>query len=76
MHHFRPQFVTHLAYSNVDPRTMAALLGRSSPVISLRICTHLEGSQTADAIALLDAKKSAAIGRDEGDETDRIELAS
>ncbi len=76
MHHFRHQFATNLAYNNVNPRTMAALLGHSSPVISLQIYTHLEGSQTADAIALLDAKKAAAISPDEDGEAGVTELAS
>jgi integrase len=62
MHHFRHQFATNLAYHNVNPRTMSALLGHTSPKISLEIYTHLQGSQTADAIALLDAKKAVAMG--------------
>ena len=52
------------------------LLGHSSPVISLQIYTHLQGSQTSDAIAFLDAKKDAVI-RIEDEETDATEdLAS
>jgi len=76
MHHFRHQFATNLASNNINPRTMAALLGHSSPVISLQIYTHLQGSQTSDAIALLDAKKSAATGQDEGEDSDAMALAS
>ena len=57
-------------------RAMAALLGHSSPVISLQIYTHLQGSQTSDAIAFLDARKAAAISTEEQDEGDVEDLAS
>ena len=76
MHHFRHQFATNLAYNNINPRTMAALLGHSSPIMSLKVYTHLQGSQTADAIALVDAKKLAAISPDEGEEAEVSDLAS
>lgn len=76
MHHFRHQFATNLAYNNINPRTMAALLGHSSPVMSLKVYTHLQGSQTADAIALVDAMKTAAISQGEDDEAEVSDLAS
>lgn len=76
MHHFRHQFATNLASNNINPRTMAALLGHSSPVISLQIYTHLQGSQTSDAIAFLDAKKAAAISSEEDENGTAEGLAS
>lgn len=76
MHHFRHQFATNLAYNNINPRTMAALLGHSSPVMSLKVYTHLQGSQTADAIALVDAKKTEAISEKKDEENGVSDLAS
>jgi len=43
---------------------MAALLGHSSPVISLSIYTHIQASQTVDAIALLDSRKALPVSSD------------
>lgn len=76
MHHFRHQFATNLASNNINPRTMAALLGHSSPVISLQIYTHLQGSQTSDAIAFLDAKKDAVISAEDEEFGKTEDLAS
>lgn len=59
LHQFRHQFATNMAYRGINPRTMATLLGHSSPLISLQVYTHVEKSQTMDAIAQIEQAKEA-----------------
>lgn len=67
LHQFRHQFATNLARNDVNPRTMAALLGHNSPMISLQIYTHVEKGQTEDAIARVWAAKAAVSDGPEPD---------